>query len=485
MATSSPPATHLVFVRHGQSLSNRDGAEAGADAGLTALGWLQSHAVAAWLGRALQANAVISSTMVRARQTAEIIGQRLHLPVELQPGLEEADQPYWNEFPQAQPAAPLALWDAAWHPTAESAPTYTAFRARLRQAMDAILQAHADQTVVIVSHGGAIATIIRSLFGGHQVPIFTENTGITHLAWQEGRWRLIAHNAQAHLEAVTPRTPTSRIGDAGTPAEALSPYPWAGDAHMQAIVSHYDRVAGAPPVEPPILSAKELRALVNLVSPRPGARVLEAGAGTGAIALAFAPHAAEVIGVDISPAMLERAEQARVARKATNVYFRWADAADLPFSDGSFDLVVSRNLLNYVSEPAALLTGFGRVLRPNGRLLMDEIIGSDDPVKRATHETIEIRRNPAFIKVHSKAEIENLLVRAGFRVEKAETPENTRELTEWLERAAADEATRVAVRTMIEASAGTNAAGLRSKLGRDGTITFIQRRLRLAAVKGS
>jgi broad specificity phosphatase PhoE/ubiquinone/menaquinone biosynthesis C-methylase UbiE len=472
-------------VRHGQSLSNRDGAEASADAGLTALGWLQSHAVAAWLARALQADAIISSTMVRARQTAEIIGQRLHLPVELQPGLEEADQPYWNEFPQAQAAAPLALWDAAWHPTAESAPTYTAFRARLRQAMDAILRGHTDQTVVIVSHGGAIATIMRSLFGGHQAPIFTENTGITHLAWQEGRWRLIAHNTQAHLEAVTQRTATPGIGEAGAPIEARAPYPWADDAHMWAIVSHYERVAAAQPVEPAIPSDKDLRALIALASLRPGARVLDAGAGTGALALAFAPHAAEVIGVDLSPAMLERAEQARVVRKATNVYFRWADAADLPFSDGSFDLVVSRNLLNYVAEPAALLTGFDRVLRPNGRLLMDAIIGSDDPVKRATHETIEIRRNPAFIKVHSKAEIEKLLARAGFRVEKAETPETTRELTEWLERAAADEATRSAVRTMIEASAGTNAAGLRSKLGRDGTITFVQRRLRLAAVKGS
>jgi probable phosphoglycerate mutase len=153
-----------IFVRHGESLQNRGDITVEADSGLTELGWRQSLLVADWLARTQEVQVVLSSSMRRARQTAELIGRRLGLPLVVVPGLEEANRSYWDELPAAHQAGPLSLWDEVWLPSAENAPSYSEFRSRLRYALEEILSAHAGKTVVIVSHGGSIGTILRSLF---------------------------------------------------------------------------------------------------------------------------------------------------------------------------------------------------------------------------------------------------------------------------------------------------------------------------------
>jgi ubiquinone/menaquinone biosynthesis C-methylase UbiE len=170
-----------------------------------------------------------------------------------------------------------------------------------------------------------------------------------------------------------------------------------------------------------------------------------------------------------------------VARNATNVHFRWAEATALPFPEHSFDLVTCHDLLHYLADPEAVLAGLHRLLVADGKLLLDEIVGSDDPVKRATQETIEVRRDPAFRKLYSAPEMERLVNAAGFRIEKAERYETNRELGEWLASAAADDVTRSAVWAMFEAGLDWDAAGLNARRSRNGTLTFTQRRQRLLA----
>ncbi len=469
MTTPESRATHLIFVRHGQSLFNRDGDSAGENSGLTELGWRQAHLVADWLARHYPADALVSSTLIRARQTAEVISHRSGLPMRLLPGIEEAEQPYWDELPFSLDD-PLAAWDAPWQPTPAAAPIYMAFRARLRQALAQILADYAGQTVIIVSHGGSIGTILRSLCGGHYMAVFTENAAITQLAWHEGHWRLVESNIRSHLASLEP-----------APAAEAQPLPWAEDGRLQTMLDHFGRVAGVAPTGPATSAERDLRGLVTLAAPSPADRLLDVGAGVGTVALAFAPHVADVVAVDVSPAMLERAERARLARKLANVHFRWAEATQLPFEPASFDLVTSHNLLPYITDPAALLAGFRRVLAPGGRLVLDEIAGNADPVKRATQDAIETRRDPAFLRTYSLAEMERLAGAAGFRIGKAETYDVPWTLDDWLDAAAAGESTRVAVRGMVEAGIERDAAGLGVRRSRDGALTFTQRRVRLLA----
>jgi broad specificity phosphatase PhoE len=196
-------ATHLMMVRHGQSLYNRDGPEAGDDSGLTELGWQQAELAAGWLAQNYRFDVLVCSPLLRARQTAEVISREVGLPILVRPGLEEAEHSYLHEFAPAM-ADPLEPWDQPWQPTPDVAPIYSAFRARLRAVLADVLATYAGQTILMVCHGGVIGTILRSTFGAHQVVVETENTGVAQMTWEHGCWRLVAHNLTEHLAPLRP-----------------------------------------------------------------------------------------------------------------------------------------------------------------------------------------------------------------------------------------------------------------------------------------
>jgi demethylmenaquinone methyltransferase / 2-methoxy-6-polyprenyl-1,4-benzoquinol methylase len=102
---------------------------------------------------------------------------------------------------------------------------------------------------------------------------------------------------------------------------------------------------------------------------RPGNRVLDACCGTGDLAVAAGKAgAAEVIGLDFSARMLERAR-----RKAPGVEFVQGDVLSLPFPDAAFDSAVVGFGVRNVEDLAAALRELRRVLKPGGRLGILEI----------------------------------------------------------------------------------------------------------------
>ncbi len=104
----------------------------------------------------------------------------------------------------------------------------------------------------------------------------------------------------------------------------------------------------------------------------PGAvKVADLGCGTGSLSVLLAESGAEVVGVDLSPAMVEQAKRkARVVGLA--VEFRVGDASDPDLPDGSFDVVLSRHLLWTLADPVAALSRWARLLNPTGRLVLIE-----------------------------------------------------------------------------------------------------------------
>jgi ubiquinone/menaquinone biosynthesis C-methylase UbiE len=90
--------------------------------------------------------------------------------------------------------------------------------------------------------------------------------------------------------------------------------------------------------------------------PLKGARVLEIGCGTGAICRRLARDAASVTGIDPSPVFVERARAL-----APGIRFEVADGAELPFADGSFDVVICHTVLCHVADCAAVLREARRV----------------------------------------------------------------------------------------------------------------------------
>ncbi|WP_167914891.1 class I SAM-dependent methyltransferase [Thermococcus sp. 21S9] len=120
------------------------------------------------------------------------------------------------------------------------------------------------------------------------------------------------------------------------------------------------------------------KARKRLISRAKG-RVLELGVGTG-LNLPFYRNVEEVLGVDISRKMLEKAKKKRAE---VPVKLIQADARSLPFSDKSFETVVSTFFLCVVPEKERVIREINRVLKPNGFLLAMECSPPENRAFRA------------------------------------------------------------------------------------------------------
>jgi len=173
----------------------------------------------------------------------------------------------------------------------------------------------------------------------------------------------------------------------------------------------------------------EFPGTTRLIPDVEGKRVLDAGCGAGRYAAWLADRGADVVGVDASEAMLDRARE-RVGDGAT---FRRADLGDsLDFAaDGEFDGVVSSLVLDYVADWRATFGEFARLLAPGGFLAfsvrhpLDEFPESDEQnyfevEARTADWEIEV---PYYRRPLSAAL--SPLLDAGFRLEEVAEPRPT------------------------------------------------------------
>jgi SAM-dependent methyltransferase len=145
-----------------------------------------------------------------------------------------------------------------------------------------------------------------------------------------------------------------------------------------------------------------------------GARVLEVGCGTGAVARVLArwPAVGHVSGVDPSPVLLERARE--LGRGIDNLTFEEADGRDLPFAACSFDVVIFHTSLCHMPGPERAVLEAHRVLRPGGRMAIFDgdystttvATGAQDPLQASVEAAIDavvfdpwlVRRLPALVR---------------------------------------------------------------------------------------
>ena len=110
-----------------------------------------------------------------------------------------------------------------------------------------------------------------------------------------------------------------------------------------------------------------------------GERVVDVGSGGGIDALIAARMVGpegEVVGIDMTPAMLDRARAAAVEAGIDNVEFREAFMEEIPVPDGWADVVISNGVLNLTPDKQQTLGEMFRVLRPGGRLQIGDILVS-------------------------------------------------------------------------------------------------------------
>jgi broad specificity phosphatase PhoE/ribonuclease HI len=175
------PATTVVLVRHGVTPHTAEkrfsGGLRGANPGLSDEGRAQVRATAEWLAPiAAGVDAVVASPVRRTLESAEIIAERLGLEVDVDPGFAEMEFGSWDGMTFADVAERDQARLDAWLGSLETAPpggeSFSEVEERVLAGLERILGAHADRTVVVVSHVTPIKTLVAKALAAPLEAVF-------------------------------------------------------------------------------------------------------------------------------------------------------------------------------------------------------------------------------------------------------------------------------------------------------------------------
>jgi arsenite methyltransferase len=157
---------------------------------------------------------------------------------------------------------------------------------------------------------------------------------------------------------------------------------------LAARLGYDDDVVGALP-DAAVESFAGVANPFSLRTMSPGERVVDIGSGAGFdtfVAAGFVGDMGQVIGVDMTPEMLDKSRSTAAELGLSHVEFREGLAEELPVEDGWADVVVSNGVFNLCPDKQAVFDEVMRVLRPGGRLQMADIANGNEVPEEAVRD---------------------------------------------------------------------------------------------------
>lgn len=256
--------------------------------------------------------------------------------------------------------------------------------------------------------------------------------------------------------------------------------------HNDVIRESFTTQAQAFAATPWVTDEERIRRLVTAARLTGTERVLDIATGPGYIAEAFAGAAREVVGVDLTDAMLAIAKERTQQRGVSNLSFRAADAQSLPFESSSFDVVVCRLALHHLEQPLSVLREMARVCRAGGTVLVEDIYASEHPERAAYQDRWEILRDSSHVRTLPLSELLQLFRGAGLETDAVSTADNlTPEVERWLATTKAPPERAAEVRRFLEEDRMHDLSGTRPFQDATGRLFFHARTAILAGRKVS
>jgi SAM-dependent methyltransferase len=184
-----------------------------------------------------------------------------------------------------------------------------------------------------------------------------------------------------------------------------------GATHQELILDQFTRQAIPFATAATIKDEDALKLVIEFCGVGADDTVLDVACGPGILACAFARVARHVTGIDITPAMLDRARVLQQDRKLTNLTWKHGDVLPLPFPDGSFSIVTSRFAFHHFLEPGRVLAEMRRVCAPGGKVVVIDTAIAPDKADAFNH--MEKLRDPSHVRGLPLAEHLALFAAAG------------------------------------------------------------------------
>jgi SAM-dependent methyltransferase len=201
--------------------------------------------------------------------------------------------------------------------------------------------------------------------------------------------------------------------------------------------------------------------------------VLEVACGAAHQAQAVSESVRQVVGVDLTPEMLEAGRRRLDDAGVRNILLQEGNASTLPFVDDSFDLSYSRFALHHVEDATEVLTESTRVVRPGGRVAVVDLV-SLDPALADRFNDYERRRDPSHTRALTVEELDRAFASTGLDIVHRTQAEPVLPVDRWLEQASTPGDVGDAIVADLRAElAGGARTGMRP-VDEDGTLSYRQ-----------
>lgn len=236
--------------------------------------------------------------------------------------------------------------------------------------------------------------------------------------------------------------------------------PMTKPAHEALILDQFTRQAAPFSTAKTIADESALQLLVEVSAAGPDDVVLDVACGGGLVVCAFARHVRYATGIDVTPAMLERARDLARHQGLRNVTWDLGSVLPLPYPDGAFTIVVSRFAFHHFQDPQAVLAEMTRVCAPGGRVLVCDVQASANPAKAAEFNRMEILRDPSHVRAMPESELRGLFQGVGLPEPRVAHYELRDELENLLRRSFPNPGDDEKIRAIFRSSASDDRLGI-------------------------
>lgn len=183
--------------------------------------------------------------------------------------------------------------------------------------------------------------------------------------------------------------------------------------HQQRTIDQFTRQAACFSEAPEIKDEAVLQHVIQFVGLTAEDVVLDVACGPGILTCASAKSAHWVTGIDITPAMIERAKELQARDRLENLTWHVGDVQSLPFPDNRFTVVISRYAFHHLMDPFKVLVEMKRVCKPLGRIVVIDMAAPADSKKSLALNEMERLRDSTHVRAFSASQLAELFVRAG------------------------------------------------------------------------